>query len=54
MARISEGTLVLLWALVIVEFISPIPAALTWTAAWVLLARPPWFLRLIQGLYSDR
>jgi hypothetical protein len=44
---------VLLWIVVLVELISPVPAVLSFGAAYVLLARPPWFLRLVEELYSD-
>ena len=48
----SSGILVLLWAVVLVELLSPIPAFLTVGAIWVLLARPPWFLALVHDLYG--
>jgi len=44
--------LFLLWLVVLIEFLSPIPAFLTFGAVWVLLFRPPWFLELVQGLYG--
>lgn len=47
-------TLTLLWLVVIVEMISPIPLGLTLGAAYVLLVRPPWFLDLVHELYADR
>ena len=47
------GTLLLLWTVILVELISPIPAFLTFGAAWVLLARPPWFLTLVRELYAQ-
>ena len=44
--------MLLLWAVVIVELISPIPAFLTFGALWVLLTRPPSFLALVHELYA--
>lgn len=48
----AGGMVLLLWAVVFVELISPIPAFLTFGAAWVLLARPPSFLALVRELYG--
>lgn len=45
--------IVVLWVVVVLELISPIPAFLTLGAMWVLLTRPPWFLELVQSLYDD-
>jgi hypothetical protein len=45
--------LALLWLLVLIEFLSPVPAFLTLGAVWVLLARPPWFFELVRALYSE-
>jgi hypothetical protein len=47
-----SAPLVLLWLLVALEFLSPVPAFLTFGAAWVLLARPRWFLELVRALYE--
>jgi len=44
--------LLLLWLVVLIEFLSPVPAFLTFGAAWVLLFRPPWFLELVRALYA--
>jgi len=52
MNGIGRGTLLLLWLIVVVEFVSPIPGALTIGAAWVLLTRPAWFLTLVHHLYN--
>ncbi len=43
-----------LWAVVLLEAVSPVPAILTFGAAYVLLARPPWFSDLVQELYRER
>ena len=42
-----------LWLVVLLELVSPVPAFLTLGAAYVLLVRPPWFLDLVQRLYAD-
>ena len=42
----------LIWAIVVVELLSPIPAALTIGAIYVLLARPRWFLEIVGELYG--
>ena len=52
MRGIGTGTLLLLWLIVIVEFVAPIPGVLTLGAAWVLLTRPTWFLTLVHRLYN--
>jgi hypothetical protein len=52
MKGIATGTLALLWLVVVVEFVSPIPGALTIGAAWVLTTRPRWFLMLVLRLYG--
>lgn len=44
--------LLLLWLIVLIELLSPVPAFLTFGAAWVLLLRPPWFLELVRTLYA--
>ena len=43
-----------LWLFVVIEAVSPVPAFLTVGAAWVLVARPPWFKRLVDDLYAAR
>lgn len=43
----------MLWIVVLVELLSPIPAFLTFGAIYVLVARPPWFYSLVQELYRD-
>jgi len=43
----------ILWGVVLLEIVSPIPMALTVGAVWVLIARPPWFLQMVQSLYRD-
>jgi hypothetical protein len=45
-------TVMLLWAIVLVEIVSPLPAFLSLGAAWVLLTRPPWLPRLVRELYG--
>jgi hypothetical protein len=47
-------TLVLLWSIVVLEIVSPVPAVLTAGAIWVLLARPAWLPRLVRELYGQR
>jgi hypothetical protein len=47
-------TLVLLWSIVVLEIVSPVPAVLTAGTIWVLLARPPWLPRLVRELYGQR
>jgi hypothetical protein len=42
-----------LWLLVVIEAVSPVPAFLTLGAAWVLLARPPGFKRLVDEIYAE-
>jgi hypothetical protein len=45
---------VLLWVVVMVEIVAPVPAFLSLGAAYVLLARPRWFLDLVHELYGQR
>lgn len=53
--RRTPGSLLLaLWIVVGLELVSPIPAVLTFGAAYVLAVRPAWFLRLVEDLYADR
>ena len=49
----TSNLLVLLWAMVVLEFLSPIPAFLTLGAVYVLLFRPPWFPELVRRLYQQ-
>jgi hypothetical protein len=49
----SSNLLILLWALVVLEFLSPIPAFLTLGAVYILLYRPPWFPELVRRLYEE-
>lgn len=49
----QDRLLIILWAVVLLEIVSPIPLALTVGAVWVLIARPPWFLQMVQTLYRD-
>ena len=49
---LSRATLALIWAVIVLELVSPIPAFLTLGAVWVMLARPPAFLTLVQRLYG--
>ena len=46
------GSLTLLWLIVLVELISPVPALLTFGAIWVLLFRPPRFPELVRSIYD--
>ena len=50
---LSGLALALIWAVIVLELISPIPAFLTIGAVWVMLTRPPSFLRLVQRLYAE-
>lgn len=43
-----------LWAVVLLELLSPVPAILTFGAIWVLAVRPPWFREMVEQLYADR
>ena len=45
---------VLLWAVVLLELVSPVPAVLTIGALYVLLVRPAWFPALVRELYNPR
>lgn len=49
----DRNLLLLAWILVAVELISPLPAFLTLGAIYVLIARPPWFPRIVERLYGD-
>jgi hypothetical protein len=44
--------LLILWLIVLLEILSPVPAFLTLGAAYVLLFRPPRFLDLVLRLYG--
>ena len=46
-------TVLLLWAVVLFEIVSPVPAFLSLGAVWVLLARPAWLPRLVGELYEE-
>lgn len=50
---LSRFALALIWALIVLELLSPLPAFLTLGAVWVMLVRPPFFLRLVQRLYGE-
>ena len=52
-ARRRDRVVALLWLLVVLELISPFPLALTFGTAWILIARPAWFRRLVDVLYDD-
>lgn len=52
-ATLSLQATALLWAMIILELLSPIPAFLTLGAIWVMLLRPPCFLHLVQQLYGE-
>jgi hypothetical protein len=47
-------TVFLLWAVVLLEIVSPIPAFLSLGAVYVLLARPAWLPRIVRELYDER
>jgi hypothetical protein len=51
-ARVSRNVL-LLWAVVLLEVVLPVPAFLSLGAVYVLLIRPPWLPRLVRELYED-
>ena len=44
----------LLWAVVLLEIVSPVPALLTLGAIYVLLVRPAWLPALVRELYGER
>jgi hypothetical protein len=50
----GAALLTFLWLMILIEAVSPVPALLTRGAAWVLLFRPAWFLRLVKRLYRGR
>ena len=47
-------TVLLLWVVVLVEIVSPIPGLLSLGAVYVLLVRPGWFPAIVRELYGDR
>lgn len=47
-----QRVLALLWALIVLEILSPIPLALTLGSAWVLATRPGWFLEIVRNVYD--
>lgn len=51
--RSRERLLAVAWLLVVIELVSPLPAFLTFGAAWVLLARPESFRSVVSVLYED-
>jgi len=53
LSKLPRSTLVLIWLMIALELISPIPAFLTLGAVWVMIDRPPWFLRLVLRLYGE-
>ena len=44
----------LLWVVVLVEIVAPIPGLLSLGAVYVLLVRPGWFPAIVRELYGDR
>jgi len=49
----KRPTLVLLlWVVVLLELVSPVPAVLTLGTVYVLVARPAWFPALVRRLYD--
>ncbi len=49
---VVSRTILLLWAVVLLEIVSPLPAFLSLGAVHVLLTRPSWFPRLVRELYE--
>ncbi len=49
----TTNKLAVLWLVVVLEMVSPVPAVLSLGAVWVLLARPPWFRDLVRELYGE-
>ena len=49
---LASRTLLVLWFVVLLETVSPLPLALSIGAIWVLVARPPWFYNLVCELYG--
>jgi hypothetical protein len=47
-------TVLLLWAVVVLEIVSPVPAFLSLGAVYVLLVRPPWLPRIVRELYGTK
>ena len=45
-------TVLLLWLVVALELLLPVPGLLTLGAVWVLLTRPAWFPKLVDELYA--
>jgi hypothetical protein len=45
-------TVPLLWAIVLLEIVSPLPAFLSLGAVYVLLVRPPWLPHIVRELYE--
>ncbi len=43
----------LLWAVVLIEIVSPVPAFLTFGVIWILLTRPAWLPGLVGELYAE-
>lgn len=41
-----------LWAIIILEIVSPVPAVLSLGAIYVLLFKPPWFMTMVKELYG--
>jgi len=52
--RPGGGNLGLLWAVVLLELVSPVPLFLTFGAIYVLLVRPPWFRDVVRELYGEQ
>ncbi len=51
--RPRTGLLVILWLVVVLEMVLPVPGILTLGALWVLVARPAWFAEIVRELYAD-
>jgi len=52
--RPGAGNLGMLWVVVLLELVSPVPLFLTFGAIYVLLVRPPWFRDLVRELYGEQ
>ena len=48
-----SNRIALVWAAIVLEMVSPIPAVLSIGAIWVLLARPRWFYDLVREHYHE-
>ncbi len=51
--RGSANLTLVLWVIVLLEFVLPVPAMLTFGAIFVLLFKPPWFPKMVRQLYDE-